>query len=107
MQHARQKFKFAQVKVGGGSHAGQNGLRGAGGPMHTDSGFHHRVDHSIDLLFGGLLLHCNDHCLFPVSGASGLRHACAWRRCAVLARAFLSDANSFLCKARITSMMRS
>jgi hypothetical protein len=42
---------------------------GAGGSVYVDPGFHHGVDDGIDLLFGGFLLHCYDHCLFPVSGA--------------------------------------
>ncbi len=70
VQHAGQQLKLAQVEAGRGAHAGQNGLRCAGGPVNIDSGFHHRVDHGVDLLFGGFLLHGYDHCLFPVSGAS-------------------------------------
>ena len=106
VEHTRQLVKLAEIHVGGGSHTGKNGLACARGSMNTDSGFHHGIDDGIDLLFGGFFLHRYDHCLFPVSGASDSAwapvpwpSACAW--------AFLSDANSFFCKARITSRMRS
>ena len=69
VQHAGQQFEFAELDVGGGADAGQDGLVGAGGSMNVDSGFHHGVDDCIDLLFGGLLLHGYNHCFFPVSGA--------------------------------------
>ena len=121
IEHARKQFKLRQVDAGGGANAGQNGLRRARGAVHIHSGFHHGVDDGIDLLFSGSLLHGYNHCLFPISGASDLVSApVPWPGAAspprprpvvgdpdVSAWAFLCDANSSRCKARITSMMRS
>jgi hypothetical protein len=86
----------------GGADAGQNGLRGAGGAVYVDASLDHAFDDGVDLFFGCVFLHCYDHCLFPVSGdctPASWPAAAAW--------AFLWLANSFLCKARMTSMMRS
>jgi hypothetical protein len=71
--------------------------------MNVDAGFHHRFDDGIDLFFGGF------SCMATIIACSLSR--ASLRQCGVApagcAWAFLSDANSFLCRARITSMMRS
>src|SRR6266702_3921191 len=105
IQHTWKHLKLAEIEGGGGAHAGKDALACTCGTVDVDSCFHHHIDHCIDLFFGGLLLHCYDHCFVPVSGASApVSWPCSspWR-----AWAFLSDANSFLCRARITSMIRS
>ena len=118
VEHAGQHFKLCEVEAGGGADAGENGLHGSGGAMHVDAHFFHGDDDGIDLFFGGFLLHCDNHCLFPVSDAlgvprrsvAGFAASAAWP-CSLpsdwAAWAFFSEANSFLCNARITSMMRS
>ncbi len=115
-EYAGQHFKLAQVQAGCGAYSGKNRLGRAGGSMDVDPCFLHHVDDGIYLFFGGLLLHGYDHCFVPVSGASA---PVPWPDGSLprlvsdagdadeAARAFLSDANSFLCKARITSIMRS
>ena len=107
LEHARQNFKLAEVEAGGGSDRGQNGLHCAGGTVHVHTGFFHHFDDAVDLIFGSAFLHGDNHCLFPVSGVSA---PAAWpgrRPSDWAAWAFLSLANSFLCRDRITSMMRS
>ena len=102
VEHARKNLEFAQVQSGGRSHASQNRLGCAGCAMDVDPRLLHHFDDGIYLFFGSLLLHGYNHFLFPVSGASA---PVPWP--GATARAFLSDANSFLCRDRITSMMRS
>ena len=102
IQHARQQLKLPQIHVRRGSHACQNRLGRSRRSVYVNSRFHHRRNHCVDLIFGGLLLHRYNHCLFPVSGVVApvpWPGVCAW--------ACLSEANSSCCRARITSMMRS
>src|SRR5208337_4019363 len=118
LENARQNLEFVEIESCRGANRGQNSLHSSSGPMDINASLFHRFDDGIDLFFGGSFLHGYDHCLFPVSGASDLVSApVPWpgaksppAPCAdpdVCARAFLSDANSSLCRARITSMMRS
>ncbi len=116
IKHACEQFKLPQIQAGGGPNPGQNALGCPCGSMNVDSCFHHGIDHCVDLLFGGILLHRYDHCAFPVSGVfapvpwpdeSPPRPEPVAGDPDVIAWAFLSDANSLLCRARITSMMRS
>ena len=120
VEHAGQHFELGQVEAGGGADAGQNGLHGAGGAMHVDAGLFHGVDDGIDLFFGCFLLHGDNHCFVPCLGRVGSpatvfvagvtlrpRRGPAAQLADSTAWAFLSEANSFRCNARITSMMRS
>src|ERR1700692_2516692 len=112
-QHAGQIFKPGEVDGSRWTDSGQYGLGCARGAVNADAGLHHHLNHEVNLLFGGLLLHGNNHFSFPVSGAdpgSPATDPCCSVGGAPVPwpmRAFLSEANSFLCSARITSMMRS
>ena len=122
VHHPGQELKFAQVEAGRGTHTGQDGLALAGGAVDLDPGFRHSVDDRVDLVFGRLFLHGYDHCFVPVSGAWVCCAPVPWPKSsrpasasgesdrpveAAIAWACLSDANSFRCRARITSMIRS
>src|SRR5579862_144005 len=106
VKYTGQKLELSKLHIGCGTHARQNSLVGSRRAVNIHSCFHHGADHCVDLLFGGLLLHGDYHFPFPVSDAGpGTGASAAWP--GSLALAFLSDANSSLCRARITSMMRS
>ena len=47
---------------------GQDGLHRAGGAMHVDPASSMALDDGVDLFFGCILLHGDNHCFFPVSG---------------------------------------
>ena len=102
VEYTRQHLEFAKVQSGGSPNGGQDRLGCAGCPMYVDARLLHHFDDGKYLFFGSFLLHRYDHCFFPVSGALA---PLPWPGSTV--RAFLSDANSSLCRARITSMMRS
>src|ERR1700734_600373 len=106
VEHAGQHFELGDVEAGRGSDGGQDGLKLSGGAMDVNAGLFHGADHGVNLLFSCFFLHCDNHFAFPVSGVCG---PAAWPGAlsAKAAWAFLWEASSLRCNARITSMMRS
>ncbi len=55
--HALHHLEDRQVEIVLAAHAAQHGVDHAGGAVHVEPQLHQPLDHGIDLLFGGALLH--------------------------------------------------
>ena len=54
-------FDFARVEIVGNSDAAENGLTRTGGAVNFKSEVNQLIDHLLDLIFTGRILHCDNH----------------------------------------------
>jgi len=58
---AGENFEFGDLEVVRRADAGENGLSCSGGAVDVETEFNHALDYLLDVFFGGLALHCDDH----------------------------------------------
>jgi hypothetical protein len=59
--HSRHHFDFASVEIVGNSDAAEYGLARSGGAVDFKAEVDQLIDHLLDLIFTGRILHCYDH----------------------------------------------
>jgi Fe-S-cluster-containing dehydrogenase component len=59
--HSRQHFDFAGVEIMGNSHPAEHRLARSGGAVDGKAEVNQLIDHLLDLIFTGRILHCDDH----------------------------------------------
>jgi len=70
--HSGQHLELNHIEVAGCADTGKNRLLCPGGPVNIESELHHALNHRLNVLLGGIVLHCYDHrvrhfLLFPMS----------------------------------------
>ena len=59
--HALQQLKIAVIEVAMHADGAEHGVRSPSGAVHIKAAGDHTIDHVLDLLFGGVFVHDNDH----------------------------------------------
>ena len=59
--HSRQHFDFAGIEIMGNTDAAEHGLTRSGGAVDFKAEMNQLIDHLLDLIFTGRILHCDDH----------------------------------------------
>ena len=104
--HTGHYFEIRKFKRTWSAHTGENRLHCSGRTVNIESKVHQSLDYQINLFFSGLMLHRYDHFYFPVLRESFALSNAGLPRLRALSAA-RCDANSFFCKERITSIIRS
>jgi len=63
--HAREHLELCNLKLPRRAHAGQNGLRLAGGAVDVETELYHTLNHLLNLFIGCVVLHGDDHHCIP------------------------------------------